>query len=231
MAETRVLCLGDTHFPFHHKKALEWTYRLADRLKPTHVVQCGDLYDLFAFSRFPKTLKLSPEKELDLARTAAEKMWAHFKGLSCYQLFGNHDLRPIKKVLSVAPELASLVDKGIRGLYTFTDVRSILDTREELHLRVNGEDVFFQHGHRSELGAHARYNLANTVHGHTHRAGLVFERNHKRAFWELDVGFLADIRAEAFGYRAQKVIHKTVVGAGWIDELGPRFLPYQLTRK
>src|SRR5262245_65570157 len=98
----KILCLGDIHFPFHNRGALDRVYRFADKLKPTHIVQQGDLLDQFAFSRYPKVLKIDPEKELALGRMHAENMWAHFKGLHCYQLMGNHDERILKKALSTA---------------------------------------------------------------------------------------------------------------------------------
>ena len=219
----RVLALGDTHFPFHHKKALDWAYRLADKFQPTHVVQLGDLFDQFAFSRYPKVLKLNPEKELELARTAAEKMWSHFKGVPSFQLMGNHDDRVFKKALSVAPELAALVGQSLRTLYSFSGVRTIHDGREELILG----GVAFQHGHRSRLGDHAKYNRCSTVVGHSHTGGCVYLRDAKRVFWELNVGFLGDVASPAFGYVAQKRFHTTTLGVGLVDDLGPRFVPYQ----
>ncbi len=222
----KVLVLGDTHFPYHSKKALEWSYRLADRFKPDTVVQVGDLFDQFAFSRFPKIVKMDPEKELSLARTAAEKMWSHFKGLSCYQLQGNHDDRAFKRALSVAPEIAPLVGRSLRELYTFPGVKTVHDSREELILNVNGQRVAFQHGHRSRLGDHARYNQLATVCGHSHTGGAVFLRGRYRTFWELNAGFLGDVDSPAFGYHAQKRVHTTTLGVGLIDELGPRFCPF-----
>lgn len=222
----RVLALGDCHFPYEDRKALERVYRLADKLKPDTVVQMGDLYDQFAFSRYPKVLRMLPHEELALARTTAEKMWAHFKGLDCIQLQGNHDSRAFKRTLSVAPELASLVGPTLCAYYSFPGVRTIEDEREECVLKVNGQPVFFQHGHRSRLGDHARFNQAPTVVGHSHTGGVVYLRNLYGVYWELNAGFLGDVRSEAFGYHAQRRMHTTTVGVGFIDELGPRFIPF-----
>lgn len=218
----RILAIGDTHFPFAHKKALQWVYRIADKFEPTHVVQLGDLYDQFAFSRYPKLLKLGPAEELRLARRDAEQMWSRFKGLSCYQLMGNHDDRAFKKALSAAPEIAPLVDASLRGYYSFPGVNTVLDGREELIL---GE-IAFQHGHRSGLGDHARYNRARTVVGHSHCGGVSYFPDSSGILWELNAGFLGDISGPAFGYHAQKRYHTTTLGVGLIDELGPRFVPY-----
>lgn len=210
----RVLCIGDTHFPFHHRKALIRLYRLADRFKPTHVVQLGDLFDQFSFSRYPKLLKITPDRELADARSAAEAMWSHFKGLSCYQLMGNHDDRALKKALSVAPELAPLIGKSLRELYSFTGVTTINDGREELRLG----KVFFHHGHRAKLGDHAKYNQECTAVGHSHNGGTMFFPRKGKILWELNAGFLGDINSPAFGYHAQKRCHTTTLGCGTIDE-------------
>lgn len=223
----RVLALGDVHAPFEHRRALEWAYRQADKLKPDAVIQVGDARDQFAFSRYPKILKMDPEKELVLGTKALEKMWSRFKGLACYQLMGNHDDRILKKALSAAPELAPLVGKTLRDLYSFDGVKTVLDGREELLLMVAGRPVVFQHGHRSRLGDHARYNQTSTVVGHSHTGGVVYLRNADRGtFWELNAGFLGDVASPAFGYHAQKRFHTTTLGVGLIDELGPRFVPY-----
>lgn len=222
----KVLCLGDTHFPFAQRKALEWAYRLADKHKPTHVVQMGDLLDQFAFSRYPKVLKTDPETELANGRAAAEKMWARFKGLSCFQLMGNHDDRILKKALAAAPELASLVGQSLRALYTFPGVKTVLDGREELILRIHGREVAFQHGHRSRPGSHAAYNRLSTVVGHSHTGSVTYFPSAPGIIWELNAGFLGDLSSPAFGYHAQKRFHTTTLGVGLIDEEGPRFIPY-----
>ena len=218
----RILALGDAHFPYHHRRALEWAYRLADKFKPTHVVQVGDLYDQFGFSRYPKVVKMDPEKELELARNAAEEMWSHFKGLCCYQLWGNHDDRALKRAVSAAPELASLVGKSLRELYSFSGVTTMQSGREELAIG----KVLIHHGHRVKLGDHAKYNRSRTVVGHSHTGGVVFLPQKNDIIWELNCGFLADVTSEAFGYHAQKKCHTTTLGVGTVDGDGPRFWPY-----
>lgn len=217
----RILGIGDVHLPYHSQKTLDKIYRLAEKLEPTDVVQVGDLADQISFSRYPKVVKMDPEKELELARTAAEEMWAHFKGVNCYQLMGNHDDRIFKKAVAHVPELASLVGKSLREFYTFPGVTTIHDSRDELII----DDIVFQHGHRSKLGDHAKYNRRCTVVGHSHTGGVVFFPEREGILWELNCGFVADITSPAFGYHAQKKHHTTTLGVGWIDDLGPRFIP------
>lgn len=222
----RILVLGDLHCPFQNKKAVDWVIGLAKDKQPDAIVQIGDATDMFAFSRYPKVLPMLPEEELSLARLALEDIWKRLRSASpkakCYQLIGNHDERPLKKIVTHAPELAPFVDKGIRQLFTFPGVKTIHDPKEELIL--NG--IIFQHGHRSRLGDHCTYNQKSTVCGHSHTGGVVFRRNLKGVFYELNAGLLGDFEQPAFGYRAQRKQHTWTLGAGFIDELGPRFIPY-----
>jgi hypothetical protein len=69
----RILVLGDIHFRWPHRKALEWSLRYARSYRPNLVVQVGDLYDKYNWSRFPKSLSLcTPEEEETESRAMAE---------------------------------------------------------------------------------------------------------------------------------------------------------------
>lgn len=217
----RILVLGDFHAPYHSKPALAWVIKLAKKLKPTHIVQVGDLYDMFAYSRYPKLLKLTPGQEVGLARRATEELWDLLpKNCKRYQLLGNHDDRPLKRALAVAPELAPLIGKTLDDLYTYPGVTLVKEAEFEL------EGLLFQHGHRAKLGDHARYNQCSTVVGHSHVGGCVFLRNRNGVFYELNAGFLGDIETQAFSYLSQKKINTTTLGVGFIDDAGPRFIPF-----
>lgn len=222
----RILCLGDLHAPYEHKKAVEWAVGLAKELQPSHIVQVGDAYDMFAYSRYPKVLKMLPEEELSSARASMESIWKRFQVAApkakCFQLTGNHDERPIKKIVTLAPELTQFVDKGLRDLLTFRNVKTVYDPKEELILH----GIVFQHGYRSRLGDHCNYNQRSTVVGHSHTGGVVFRRNFKGVFFELNAGLLGDFEQPAFGYRSQRKMHTWTLGVGYVDSLGPRFIPY-----
>lgn len=222
----RILAIGDVHEPWGHRKAKKWLIQFIKQFKPDTVVQVGDLYDLFAYSRFPKAIRVPVEDELVQGRAAAAALWGAVNKAApkakLYQLFGNHDERPIKKALSVAPELLPLVGPSLRDLYTFPNVKTVFDPKEELYIN----DICFMHGYRSRLGDHARYNQGNTVCGHSHTGGVVYQRNRKGVYWELNAGLLGDPEAEVFGYRSQRMNHTCTVGVGVIDELGPRFILY-----
>lgn len=217
-----IVVLGDIHYPFNNEKATSAAIKLVKALKPTHIVQIGDLYDQYCFSRFTRKNIILPEQELEEARARAEEMWKSLRstGARCFQILGNHDIRLIKRVEEKLPEAQTLVRRSMLELYQFKGVRTIEDDRQELI--ING--ILFLHGYRSRLGDHMRYNRQSTVVGHSHVGGVVYEQYRNRILWELNVGYLADETAEPLKYRPQTT-SKWTLGLGVIDTKGPRFIP------
>lgn len=217
---TKLAVFGDLHFPWAHREKLAQAISYAK--DATHVVQVGDLTDEYLFSKFPRQLSLlTPKEELSSGRAMAQGFWREVQRAAprakCFQLLGNHDARMLKRVLEKLPEAESLfVDR-----FKFDRVTTIEDPREELFL--NG--ICFQHGYLSNLGDHAKFNNMNTVHGHTHRAGITWHRNRDAMFFEMDVGWLGDETAPVFSYMQQKRLSKWTTGVGLIDSDGPRFIP------
>lgn len=229
----RCLVLGDLHFPWAHLDALSAVYQFIDQNpKINHVVQLGDLYDMFSWAKFPRShLLYNPQQEIEIGRKMAEEMWATIQRMlpeaKCVQILGNHDIRPIKKCLEFAPELEPFLQ--FKQFFQFPNVKLIEDPRELFKL---GE-VSFTHGHLSGLGAHARKYHRSVVCGHTHRGGVVsipmgedggVGTNAPRTLFELNAGFLGDPSSRPMSYRPTR-INEWTLGFGYIDEWGPRFIP------
>jgi hypothetical protein len=218
--QAKVLVVGDIHFPFHNRTWLSWVLELSHALKPDIVVQIGDLYDFLSFSKYPRSLNLmTPEQECNEARAFAEQFWRDVYGAEKAQLMGNHDARAIKRVLEVLPAIEHLVAPGIKDLYQFEGVTTVDDGSE---IEVDG--VLYQHGHKL-MGRHAPHNRQNTVCGHNHKGGLQVFSDSRGCYWELGVGCGIDAAHPAFGYRGQKAVPNIHLGVGWVDWLGPRFIP------
>lgn len=184
----------------------------------------GDLYDFYSFSRFPRTHNLlTPIQEVETGRREAVRFWAAIRSAlpraELFQLRGNHDIRPSKRILEKAPEFESLVQSGIQGLWDFPSVTTLPSDREELLL----DGVVFHHGWRKH-GEHFLHNLRSTVVGHLHTGGVVFRRLDDRTIWELNAGYIADPNSVPMSYGAQKRFRKETPGVGFIDHLGPRFI-------
>lgn len=222
----KIMCLGDIHFPFHCKNSLNKVYQLIEQLKPDVIIQMGDLYDQYAHSKFPRSQNIyTPENEEKLAREEAEKMWSKIILISPnskkYQIMGNHDIRMMRQTLANMPSIEHAIRDYLLKLMTFNRVETIADYRSELVI----DGIMFHHGYRSKLGDHSNYVLGNMCVAHTHHGGTVFRKYKEDIFWELNAGFLADHDAKALSYTPQKATTQTL-GIGWIDELGPRFIPF-----
>lgn len=218
----RIVVWGDTHFPFHDRRCITRGLQIVKSVSPTHIVQIGDLYDMFGFSKFPSRLKMTPADELVEARIAAEDFWKLNQKYSpkaeCHQIFGNHDVRPLKRMVEKCPELCDQLD--MNHLWEFPGVITHKDPREEVEIC----EILFMHGYRSKLGDHAKHNMRSTVVGHSHRGGtFYFPIYGGKIIWELNAGYCGDPMSDALKYTPQKYQHWTP-GIGYIDQFGPRFI-------
>jgi len=224
----KVVIFGDLHFPYVHKKAYKWALDLCKAEKPTHIVQIGDLYDFYWFSKYPKKfLPFSPEQEVQRGLKQAEEFWGQVQAAApkakCFQILGNHDERPYKRILEKVPEFESLI--SLDNLFSFPGVETDFDPRSAINLSICGKKIRFQHGHLSGQGRHMLHNQMRVVVGHSHTGGVTYRGLEKEIHWELNVGFLGDAEAGPLQYGPQRRRIWTK-GLGIIDELGPRFVPY-----
>lgn len=224
--QSSILVIGDTHFPWVNKDCLEAIFKFNKEMQPEYIVQVGDLYDLYSHSKFPTSRNVyRPEEEEQLARKGASEMWERLKAdnpkAQCFQLWGNHDLRPAKRVLESLPTLEHVVKEYYKQLMTFTGVTTIEDYRQELII----DGIVFHHGYRANLGAHRDYTLTNFVCGHSHKGGVVYKRLRGEVIWELNAGFVGDADSKALAYTAQKINDQTL-GWGYVDKFGPRFIHF-----
>lgn len=219
----KVIILGDTHCPWTNVLSLNEVYRAITKIQPDVVVQSGDLFDMYSFSKFARSHDLcTPSEEILEGRKLAEAMWKNIRSFApkaeCYQIFGNHDIRPNLRLQEKYPEIASIVDMS--DLWKFPGVTTVSDARDELEI----DNVLYIHGHYSKLGDHMRYYHKNVVCGHSHQGGVQFWRRGTKTLWELNAGYLADENAVPLKYTKTKTT-KWTQGYGLIDELGPRFIP------
>lgn len=217
------------HAPFHSREAISKTLRLVRETAPDAVVQVGDLYDNFNWSRFYKSPDIiSPRKELDQARSFAERFWNDVKRAAPrtkrFQLSGNHDQERLEKLsLTAAPALSSMVQERAAELMTFDGVETLYDYRDYLPLRVNGETINFCHGFLSHTISHVEHYNRSVVCGHLHRASIDYVTRGGRTLFGLNVGWTGNERKPVFNYTKSTVKNWTV-GLGLLDERGPRFI-------
>lgn len=217
--------ISDIHWPFHSQRVIERLYRFVEKEQPEIVLIDGDAWDMYSHAKFPRSHNLfTPREEQESSRQSNQEFWVEIKKIvpdaKCYQMLGNHDVRPLKRVLEVYPAAEDWIKEALKGLFTFEGVETIYDPRQELMLG----SVMVHHGYRSQLGAHRDYALYNAIVGHTHRGGTVFRRIRGQTLWELNCGLAGDPEAKGLTYTPQRITEWTP-GFGAVNEDGPRFIP------
>lgn len=221
MPTKTVLAVGDTHFPFADPRALARVIESIDMIRPDVVIQMGDLFDMYSWSKFPRTHRLmTPHEEVRRGREHAERFWEKVRKASPkskrIQLTGNHDVRPYKRLMETAPEMEALL--SIRGVFEFSGVETEHDEGEVI---LGG--VCYMHGFRKH-GDHVRHNRMSTVCGHLHVGGVVYTRLGDKVLWELNAGHVGDPLSEPMSYGNQRRFATWTHGFGLVDFRGPRFV-------
>jgi predicted MPP superfamily phosphohydrolase len=220
----RVLAIPDCHYPFHNQDSLSLVYALIEKLHPTVVIQLGDLYDMYSFSKYPRSQDImTPAEEIAEGRLAAEAMWRNViksasKTTRMIQLFGNHDVRPKKRIEEKYPEIASLID--LNHLWQFHNVETINEDRAKFEI----DGVIYTHGFRSKLGDHMKFLGKSVVRGHSHRAGVVWLNQWDKLLFEMECGFIADDKAEPLKYTHTQQM-QWIQACGFISDYGPQIVP------
>ena len=232
IGDMRIAIAGDRHEPFSDDGCTDAFHGFIKEVQPTHIIQDGDLLDMYSYSKFAKSQNIyTPKEELALGRKKSEQFWYKCRKLApkakCYQMLGNHDWRPYKRVLEALPEGEDVFKEMFLNWFRFDGVELITDPRQELI--INEVGIF--HGHRTNLGDHMNHLLMCVAVGHTHLGGTVFRNlfdantGQNRIIYELNVGYMGNPESKVFGYTPQKIT-KSTRGWGYIDKWGPRFIPY-----
>lgn len=215
--------ISDIHWPFVNQKVVNRFLEYVGDSKPEWVIINGDAWDFYSHAKFPRSHnQFTPREEENLARQMNEVFWQEIKKISpkskCYQLLGNHDVRPMKRILEAYPEAEDWVKEKLHSLFTFNGVTTLYDPREELFLNKN---IIVFHGYRSKLGEHRDYTLYSCFNGHTHRQGVSYRQIRGAVLFECNSGLAGDPQAKGLTYTPQK-INDWSSGFAALDKLGPR---------
>lgn len=218
--------ISDIHWPFENPKVIKAFIEYVGDVKPDHVIINGDAWDMYSHAKFPRSHNVfTPRDEQALSRERNEDFWAKVKAAApkaqCTQMLGNHDVRPMKRVLETYPEAEDWIKEKMKELFTYKGVKTIFDAREELFL--NSQIIVF-HGYRTKLGDHRDYTLYSTCNGHSHMGGVVFRKVRGTILFELNSGFAGDPEAKGLTYTPQRIVNWTS-GFAIINKYGPAFVP------
>jgi len=188
----RVAVLGDVHAPFQDNETIKQFLRFVRTENVTHVIQMGDMYDFYAYSRFPGARLLTAADELKAGRKVASEFWTavgnYAPGARRVQLVGNHDIRPAKRINDSFPELAEFF--SLEPILSFPGVHTHWDVQRPWGL----DGVRYTHGAKSKVGQYVNYYKENYVCGHLHKAGTVYVQFDDVYAWEHNCGYAGDPR-------------------------------------
>ncbi len=218
--------ISDIHWPFSCHRVVDAFYRYVEKHKPEWVILNGDAWDMYSHAKYPRSHNVfTPREEENKSRQMNEDFWITIQKLSpgskCVQMLGNHDIRPMKRVLEAYPEAEDWIKERLKRMFAFDGVKTVYDPREELYL---ADDLIVFHGYRSKLGEHRDYTHMSCINGHTHVGGVVWRQLRGKLIFEANSGVAGDPMAKGLTYTSQKLTHWTPGFLG-MDSLGPRFIP------
>lgn len=187
-----ILALPDTHVPDHSPAAVALARKVAQVIKPNHIVFLGDWIDAHSLSFYAKNPHKAHRLKQEVAQGASEL--AKFRGLSDTLTFceGNHCER-LQRYLAVrAPELYGLVEMhellGVAASEWMPYRKAI-----KLGLTSFCHEVGFcgKNATRQSLDAFG----GNLVIGHSHRACIEYSGNIRgERHFCVSSGWLGEVR-------------------------------------
>lgn len=201
-----VILVSDLQIPWHHRKACDVLLNMiADKQRHIDMVfQVGDFYEFQSVSRWVSGTLAEDGRSLQRELKAAEILLEGFASAfpaTKYRIRGNHDDRLDKYLTTTA--------KGLRGLDvleydTFTEAKrfgwetvaqpfTLAPKTQAVHgLCVRSKSGYTAHAHLDRMDS-------NVIHGHTHRAGLIYKTIGSNTRFAMEVGCLADRKMAPYG--------------------------------
>jgi hypothetical protein len=198
--------VSDLQIPYHHRRAVASVCNmLSDRRRDiTEVFQIGDFYEFEAVSRWVKDTAREDGRTLQRELKVAEDLLTMFS--QAYpavktRIKGNHDDRLDKYLGTSAKGLAGLeclefdrfTEAERFGWKTVPQPYRLAANTTAVHgLCVRSKSGYTAHAHLDKIAG-------NAIHGHTHRAGLIFRTLSGATRWAMEAGSLCDRSAAPYG--------------------------------
>lgn len=215
------IVLSDLQLPYHDKRAVAAVCNLlADRAASiVEVHQVGDFFDFTGISRWVDGTvgERGLQQELDASRGVQADIHSAYGGKKT-RILGNHDDRLRKYLSTKAKGLHGLrildfdyVTEAERyGWTTMGEPYAVAPGVTSVHgLSVRSKSGYTAHAHLDKVDSHV-------IHGHTHRAGLVYRTVGSRTRWAMETGCLMD-PAKAVYAPGGFVDWQQAIAALWVD--------------
>lgn len=200
MTYEKSMFMGDTHVPFHNKKAINTALKFMRSFKPHRLYLVGDIIDFYAVSRFDK----DPERitglqaEINETKEMLSKIRKVDKSIDILYLEGNHEVR-LQRYLWKHPEISSLNALNIVNLLGLKDldIKYIKQTQTHVYHK-----FVIEHGDvvRQQSAYTARAQLdkkgMSGISGHTHRLGTHYKTDMSGNYVWCENGCMCELNPE-----------------------------------
>ena len=223
---SRVLVIGDMHWPYAHPDTIDFLQAIKEKYKPDRIIQIGDEIDGHAISFHGS--------DPDLLAPGDELLSAIEKLQPIYKMFPSADI--------IESNHGSLVyRKGkVSGLprFVFKSYREILKAPKDWHwhfdltIQLSNEKLcYFHHGKSGDPTALSRNMSMSVVCGHHHsKFAINYWANPLGLYFQMFTGCLVNDKSLALAYNKTDIL-RPIIGSGIIIDGHPQLIPMVLMPK
>lgn len=219
---SRIVCIPDTHFPFHRRGLFKELKAFVKDYQPTRVIHMGDICDFHRSGRWdPEADAMGFTEEIDASIDLMSQLADMFPKMDL--MIGNHDLRPFKTM-----NREGIPSRFYRSFHESLELPETWTVHQRLV--INGVQYLHGDGVCGQNGAMkmAQKSRMKTVIGHVHGwASVTYSQTNDDLIWAMNCGALIDETAIAFAYAKTK-IDRSVAGVGTVTDGIPQFNPFDI---
>ena len=223
---SRVLCISDTHIPYHHPDTLEFLKAVKKKYDPDRVIHLGDEVDHHALSFHDSDAELfSAGEELKHSLLCLKEFYKVFPKVDVME--SNHGSLVYRRAKKHGVPI-----HYIKSYNEMLEAPKGWKWHKELIIKLsNGQHCYFCHGKNANSLNASREMSMNTVEGHYHnKFEIQYWSNPLNLFWGMKVGCSINDKSLAFAYN-KNTTKRPLIGHAIIIDGQPKLLPIVLNKK
>lgn len=222
---SRVLVIGDLHFPYHHRDTFDFLKAIKKEFKPDRIISIGDEIDGSSFSYHESNPDLySPGHELALATECIKELESVFPVVDVLE--SNHGSLMWRKQVSAG--LPKAFFKDYREVYGVKNWTWHFDLTIKLS---NGTHCYLHHGKRTNSLAVSQSMGMSCIFGHFHeKFEIQYWANSLGLYFVAQTGCLVDDDSLAMAYNNVNM-KRPILGSLMIINGQPKLVPMILNSR
>lgn len=222
-----VLCISDTHIPYHHPDTIKFLKDLKNEYPIDKVIHMGDEVDHAAINfhdKDPDSL-FTPGQELLTSIDYMHELYSLFPVVDIME--SNHGSMVYRR-----QKYSGLSRAVFKSYNEILEAPKGWTWHKDLVIQLaNGQDCYFCHGMSANVLKASQDMAMNVVQGHYHtKFRIDYWSNPNELYWGMNVGCSINDKDIMFAYN-KVIIKRPIIGHGIIIEGIPRLLPMVLNKK